>query len=729
VNGIKAGILALAVAAFAALTCGGQAAASQRPSPHPVIVIGIGGLRWSDISPRKTPAMWRLANAGSVGSLVTRSVHTVTCPDDAWLTINAGRRAAEPPRGPVACPPIQVAGGLGQPGPAQIPGMRALTAYNKTTNYQPSFGTLAGISKPGDCATAVGPGAALALASGAGRVARYMAALPPSGQPAKLGMLVARCPLTIVDLGDLPATSARPRLVAAADERVAGIVRSAPARSVIVLAGLGDDGSPHLRAIIVSGPGYRDGLLTSAATRQPGIVTITDLTPSIFGWRGQQVPAGPVGSQITSSPRGPLANEITTMIGQDTANQVYRSGVGWFFLCLGAGEAALFALIALALRGSSPAQVRHRVAWYTAAGVFGAAWPAGTFLAGLVPWGQFGHPAFWLYGLGFGWAAVIAACALIGPWRKDPFGPVGFVSAVTIAVIGIDVMTGSHLQIGAPFGLSLVEAGRLYGVGNNALGVYVVAGMLTAAWAASAILHRRGEADLARRSAVIAAAAVAAATVIASGWPGFGAKVGGTIAMVPAYLVLLAAIAGITITPRRGAVIAVSGIALVTAFAVLDYALPAVGPSHLGGFVGQVLHGGAGGTLRRKISSNLHSLTQAWYSPLAPAVAVVTGLMLAWPDAMRQNSLVVAIRRERLIRPALFAVWLAVVLGWFADDSGVSVVAAALPIALPLAITLVVRTANAPVACQTAAGEANLALPGNSRVTGHAADPAHGRFG
>src|SRR6185437_4140983 len=206
-------------------------------------------------------------------------------------------------------------------------------------------------------------------------------------------------------------------------------------------------------------------------------------------------------------------------------------------------------------------------------------------------------------------------------------------------------------------------AGRLYGVGNNALGVYVVAGMLTAAWAAASVLRRRDSVGEARRPAVIAAAAVAAATVIASGWPGFGAKVGGTIAMVPAYLVLLAAIAGIKITPRRGLLIALSGIALVAVFAVLDYLLPAIGPSHLGGFVGQIVHGGAGATLRRKVSSNLHSLTQTWYTPFVPVVAVVTGLMLAWPAKMRQHSLVAAIGRERLIRPTLFAVWLAVVLG------------------------------------------------------------------
>jgi len=83
VQGIKAGIFALAAGAVAALAFCGPAAAARTPAAHPVVVIGIGGLRWSDISPSKTPAIWRLAESGSAGSLVTTTVHTVTCPDDA----------------------------------------------------------------------------------------------------------------------------------------------------------------------------------------------------------------------------------------------------------------------------------------------------------------------------------------------------------------------------------------------------------------------------------------------------------------------------------------------------------------------------------------------------------------------------------------------------------------------------------------------------------------------
>lgn len=680
------GITGVALLAFGA--CGSAARASQlNPAAQTkhVIVVGIGGLRWSDISAIQTPAIWQLAESGSVGSLVTTTVHTTTCPDDAWLTLNSGARAAVTPASS-SCLPVPVKTEPGSAGydRAQLPGMTDIAQANKSTGYQPRWGTLANSPGSSRCATAIGPSAALALADSTGHVTRYLA---PRTEPADWTPVLASCPLTVIALGSLPPSPApRSAAIAADDRRIEAIATTAPAGSIVLVAGMGDSssthGGPHLRTIVIDGPGYRPGQLTSAATRQPGVVTITDLTPSIYGWLGRQAPPGLVGSPITSIARGPLPDAVLAMIGQDTANQVYRSVVGWFFLALGVSEAVVFAIIALVLRGSEDVRIRRRVGWYTAMGTFGAAVPAGTFLAGLAPWGQWPHPALWLYGLGLAWAAVIALIATAGPWRRQPFGPPGLVCAVTAAVIGIDVVTGSRLQLGAPFGLSLVEAGRLYGVGNNALGVYAVAGMLTAAWAAHFFRPRK--------AAVIATAVVALVVVIASGWPGFGAKVGGTIAMVPAFGVLLAVVAGVKITFRRALLIAVSGLLLVTAFAVADYLIPAIGPSHLGDFVGSLLHGRAGGTLHRKISSNLRSLTLTWYTPAVPVVALGTGLMLAFPGRLRR--FVAAIKVDPLLRPSLFAVWLAVLLGWLVDDSGVSLAAAALPIALPLAIVLVVRT-------------------------------------
>ena len=110
------------------------------------------------------------------------------------------------------------------------------------------------------------------MASPAGQVGSYL----PS--PAQLtAATLARCPLTVVDLGNLPAApgpageSARAAAAGAADRKLARIIAGLPAGSTLVVAAPGDGPEPHLRAIVVSGPGYSGGLLTAASTRQPGL--------------------------------------------------------------------------------------------------------------------------------------------------------------------------------------------------------------------------------------------------------------------------------------------------------------------------------------------------------------------------------------------------------------------------------------------------------------------------
>jgi hypothetical protein len=64
-------------------------------------------------------------------------------------------------------------------------------------------------------------------------------------------------------------------------------------------------------------------------------------------------------------------------------------------------------------------------------------------------------------------------------------------------------------------------------------------------------------------------------------------------------------------------------------------------------------------------------------------------VMIAWPARLGLHTLRAAFRGARLLRPTLAAIWLAALLGWLANDSGVSVSAAALPFTLPLAIAVV----------------------------------------
>ena len=716
-----------------------EAPGTLAPGPHPVVIVGIPGLLWTDISAAATPNLWRLAESGSVGNLVVYGVDTLTCPADGWLTLNSGARALAPRPASGRCgslPPVVPlpVGTPGTPGthsaapPARVPVMPSLVSYNQQFSENPNWGLLARAAGPGRCATAIGPGAALALAGPAGRIAHYLPSASAAGRSA-----FSLCPVTVADLGAVPAggrrtgTASRAATVRADDSALGRIRAALPPGAILVVTAPADGAAPHLHPIVIAGPGYGRGLLDSAATRQPGLVTLTDLAPTLLRWRSVPVPSDAVGSQLTRAPRGSLAAAVRGLIGQDTATQVYARTFGWFFLAYGAGEAVVFGGIALISWGGQPERRRRRAALWRIAGVFAAAVPAGTYLASLVPWSLLPHPAAWLYAMTACWAAVIGTVALAGPWRRDPLGPLGMVAALTAAVIAADVITGSRLQLGTPFGLSVTTAGRFYGIGNHEIFIYAASGLFCAGWLGMRAQGWRAQGWRAQgwrgqgsrapgsrapgsrapgsrapgsrapgsrapgdagstRTAVLTVAAVGLAVVAVSGWPGFGAKVGGTFAMVPAFAILLMGAANLRMTPRRAAAAVACGAALVVMLALVNYLVPATGGrSDIGGFFGQVLHGGAGGTLSRKITSNVASLTVD-YALIVPPVIAAAGLVLLRPSWFAVKILPRAWAARPLLHAVLAALWVMAVLGWFAEDSGVAVPAAGLPFVLPLAI-------------------------------------------
>ncbi len=654
-------------------------ASTPAARPH-VIVVGLSGLRWSDVSRTGTPTLWRLAGQGSAGNLVDYAVLPLTCPADGWLTLNAGARAQSGHTNAScgAFPAVRPAGAG-----ATVPGLPSLAARNQ--QYNPDFGLLASAAS---CATAVGPGAALALAGRSGHVASYLPS--PSGLSAAV---LSRCPLTVVDLGALGSSERAARL-ASADAQLATIAAESPPGSTLLVTAPGATTKPaHLQLTLVTGPGYASGLLDAASTRQPGLVVLTDLTTTVLGWLGRPAPADAVGSQITRGGRGEPASAVRSLVGQDTAEQVWRDTHGEFFWAYSLADAAVLAGIALACWGAAEDKRRRRARRWRLAGVFAASVPVGTFLANLVPWPTSAHPAAVLYGVAVAIAAVVAAAALAGPWRRDPLGPLGVICCVTVVVLGIDVMTGSRLQLETPFGLSVLEAGRFYGIGNEALGIYGLTALFTAAWLGLLMLRRYPSSRRPHRPAVLAVAVVAVFAVFASGWPGFGGKVGGTIAMVPCFVLLGLVVAGVRLNWRRIGLVTVSGLALFAVFALISYFLPATGKSDIGSFAGSTLHGHSGGLLLRKINSNIGSLSVNAFSPLSPIVVVLAGLMLWRPGWFGLTTAPRAYAAEPLIQPLLGVLWLLPVLGWLADDSGVIVPAAVLPLALPLGIAILAAAA------------------------------------
>ncbi len=691
---------ALAAALFAGL--GPRARAATAPESAPaqarhVVIVGISGLTWAMVSQTATPELWRLAAEGSVGSLVDYAQQPLACPADGWLTLNSGARA-QGPRPCTSLPAVTRPGTGTQAGTgAKVPAMSRIARANEQYHETPHWGLLGTLAS---CATAVGPGAALALASPAGAVSAYLPAPADLSRP-----VLARCPLTVVDLGQIhvngQAGSTERAAASRADRQLTAIAAALPPGTLLLVfapgaaagPGRGETpaGAPHLESLVANGPGFADGLLDSTATRRAGIVTLTDLTPTVAAWLGRSVPAGTVGARITRADRGSLESTVAGLKARDTAEQVWISTHGRFYLGYGLADLLAFCVPLLLLRGPAEERRRRRARCWRVAGAAAAAVPLASYLANLAPWWTWAHPAWWLYGLTAAWTLAITAAALAGPWRRAVPGPFGVICAATLLVLAVDVISGSRLQLDAPFGLSLLVSGRYYGIGNNALGIYCVSALTAAAWLA-AVTGQRGTANHAIGRAAGGGLAVLGVVggfaVVASGWPGFGAKVGGTIALVPCLLLLAVRLAGGRVGRRWAVPVAVSGLALFLAFAVTSYFLPRAGVSDMGAFAGDLLHGRGGDILQRKVDSNVGSLTLNVFGWLIPLVALATGAALWRPAALRLRMLAGGFAALPLLRTLAWLSWLVLVIGWFADDSGVLVPAVALPFVIPLTVAM-----------------------------------------
>src|SRR6185436_11005185 len=175
------------------------------------------------------------------------------------------------------------------------------------TRFDASPGLLGDqVAGHGGCILAVGPGAALGAARANGTVARY--------QPyddSTLAAALTACPATLVDAGAVrdPAdvdpldesrpTTTRARQVAAVDARVAAVLKAAPAGADVLVASLADAGvTERLRLAVATGPHYGAGTLGSSSTRQPGLVQLTDLAPTVLQHLGIPRPSSLGGSPL-----------------------------------------------------------------------------------------------------------------------------------------------------------------------------------------------------------------------------------------------------------------------------------------------------------------------------------------------------------------------------------------------------------------------------------------------
>ncbi|MEV2279411.1 hypothetical protein AB0I72_27925 [Nocardiopsis sp. NPDC049922] len=683
----------------------------------PVVLVGIPGLLWRDVTPEATPTLWELAGHTSIGNVSIRTATSRTCPTDGWLSVSAGQRALSERERFTVCEPAPKPERVGSG--ARIPSFDTYVRRNARSVFAAPVGMLGqAVRDAGGTTLAVGPGAVLGAADRSGSVDHYL--YEPGGLTRER---IQEVSLAVVELPGLtrlypdppgpgPGTGAdegddeaeertepddvpeweRAGALAAIDDRVRALTGILPEGASLMVVGVSMDSGPsELTAAVwgrvtdqgVSGP---TDFLASESTRRPGLVALTDTTPTVLAELGVDPPAPTGGRRWHTTGRPPTTEAaVDELVSFNTAATVVGASLPGFYSGLVTFQLLIYAAAAYALHRYSDGRPTRRALVLTVTrtvALAGAAFPVASYLANLVPWWASPVPFLALLACVLAADALVVAAAVTGPWRRSILGPMTVVAGTTTAVLFLDLCFGARLQMNSPTGYSPIVAGRFYGIGNIAFATFAT-GMLMAVAGISHELVTRGR----RRAAVAVTLAIGVATVLIVGWPGLGTDFGGVIALVPGLAVTAMMIAGVRITPVRLAAVGTAAVAAISALAWLDLQRPPAERSHVGAFAAQVLGGEAGTVLSRKLSAMLGTFGNWQLTLLAACALVFLFAVLNRPTNWRIGALQRAYEYAPTLRAGLTGSLVTALVGFAVNDSGVAIPAIALTVAVPLTLS------------------------------------------
>lgn len=716
---------------------------------RPVVLIGTSGLRWQDVDPEVTPHLWEMldAGAGAAGATPTTTRTNSMCTSAGWLGLSSGQTvltgstvgtgvdkeyrcadwAIEPVDGATEDTEEQDTTGASRQ--AEIAGWSFLQSLQQKSAFRPQLGTLGdAFADAGECATAIGPGAALVLADTSGAVARYMTVEDALRDPAA----AFSCPLTVVDAGSAPhampdpddpassvtppgppADSERAADVRALDDMISRVSAAAPENSQVLTVDVGGPapgrGSLGV-AVSTPEPGPAGRYLSTPGTRWNGVFRVLDLPITLTSAASIPAPSEFTGSPLTQSgtrtaDTAKSVAELVTLTERDHTLRTATGVVTISVLLLSLGAFALITVGLPRLRARGHTVLARRTARAAAAVLtVAASVPAGLFLMTTWSWWspEATEPAMWAALAG---STVLVACTAALAPRDSVWGAAAIIAGITFVLLTVDAMLGTPLHRGSPLGAAPTLGGRYYGFGNPTYSVYAAAALVFAACLATLVRRRFG-----RVWAIVSTIALGAVTLLIDLLPRFGADVGGGLVLVPTFAVLVLGVAGAKVTWQRFVVVGGSGVLLVAVIGFLDWLGPAEQRTHLGAFFQSVLDGTATQTVLRKAGYAARSLWTDPTSWVTLVILVALGLVLwrgrrFWPW-LRAEWLDRTERSWPIVRPLLTSLVVAAVGGALINDYGMRIATFELFAALPLiGLAVVSATRFAPDTAPQAPGQ------------------------
>ncbi|GAA2518693.1 hypothetical protein [Rarobacter incanus] len=621
-----------------------------------VVLLGLRAVNWETVAARLDdyPLLRTFMSEGLVAqSLVNNGIQS-RCAIDGWLMVSAGTRAWYHPESGCIEPAVSGSGD-----DARVADWGSYTRAAATQSYRPALGTLGdAVAAAGISAGAIGPGAAVALATSGGTVAGTVSSPPTeSALTQALDELAATRSLVVVDVAGSAAAALPVDQLRRTEAALATLDTGDPGltHTTVVIASLTDDegaAAPGSLQFFASNLDRVAGVASSASTRTQGLVLSTDLLATVCAQiEPLQGTESGIGSPIVSAPNSTrvgvrvaqdqskpgakveadLASRITVLTNIATRSQAGAATQIPYVVGLGCAGALLAVL----------AFVRWRSRRTRLAIRFGALWlafmPASTLVASATSWWRSDTPALALASLASLTALAFAAATISFIRSGTTRWPAAarmtvVVASVTALIITVDVIRGCPWSTGSPLGTQVLQAGRFYGMNNTAFALWSVA-LLTAVAMVSTRTSQRH-----RRSTL------AAVIVIGLGLTGFelssrfGADLGGGLALLPGFAVLAIVVARWRLTGARlvGCAIGAVALAAVGAWA----AARGDSSSHIGRFMSTLASAETAATVGRKFVGAFGALAT---EPLLGGTALIAvgslaALVWRWRDHARVPS-------------------------------------------------------------------------------------------
>lgn len=750
------------------------AAADTAFASAPLVVIGFSGVRFSHIDRAHTPHLADFLENSAAANLVVRTRADTTCPAAGWLTLASGARASLPDSATFCMPAVAQSPSAPYQIPhwGEIVAANRENPYHPELGK-----LAAQLRKYSISAGGIGPGAGLALADHAGIIYGEYAGVPRDYDGFKKAyQQVKEKSLVIIDAGAAwenspPVASALPPRLQAAlraphpdspqflaqvaeiDARLGELLPLIPSTHHVLLLSVADGDSQTARmqffalrpsgALAATGAGKSaesnagsnagdsgessagarenpapqissgPALAESLSTRQPGVVQLTDILPTITQLLGavatenaataenaaaaQNNADKPARAGTSSATDFPLQLKSDQRSGEARAAYLadkelraalVRSGVAPFYCTFGLG--AIAALLAVLLyrraqRKSSPGLPPAKI-WPLPPAlfyfcIFIAALPLSTFLLNLFPWWRLARAEIWQLPLLLIFAATLAL--LIVPARRcSPLAPASIIAALSASTLAIDALCGSPLHFSSLLGDQPQSGGRFYGFSNAPFVVFALSLLFTAGVLLEYLRRKSAPASL--RVAVVVILAILG--IFIDGAPQIGADFGGPPALFLAFLTLF------FLSRSRGfrlyqlCLAFLGGTLGMFGVAYLDWRRPPAVRSHFGKFFAQLIDGKGGEVVMRKITQLLTSVPfWAW----GIGIAIALGIGWALWNYRRKIRAITQGQAENFPLPAdIFSAGIAglVVLlcGMLINDSGLVMLCIGLCYGVPL---------------------------------------------